>query len=99
MAIATLTQLDNCYHFADKNAEVRHRWCELVVKHSYYPGYPQVKKFLIEDQGMGIYLFGELLISQQPKQKQLVLDVLSIIDGEMDQCTLKTVQDMLEGRD
>jgi hypothetical protein len=48
---------------------------------------------------MGIYLFGELLISQQPKQKQLVLDVLSTIGGEMDQCTLKTVQDMLEGRD
>ena len=48
---------------------------------------------------MGIYLFGELLISQQPKQKQLVLDVLSIISAEMDQCTLKTVQDMLEGRD
>ncbi len=48
---------------------------------------------------MGIYLFGELLISQQPKQKQLVLDVLAVIGGEMDQCTLKTVQDMLEGRD
>lgn len=48
---------------------------------------------------MGIYLFGELLISQQPKQKQLVLDVLAIIGAEMDQCTLKTVQDMLEGRD
>lgn len=48
---------------------------------------------------MGIYLFGELLISQLPRQKQLVFDVLSIIGGEMDQCTLKTVQDMIEGRD
>ena len=48
---------------------------------------------------MGIYLFGELIISQQPKQKQLVLEVLSIIGAEMDQCTLKTVQDMLDGKD
>jgi len=30
--------------------KVRHRWCELVVKHKYVPGYGDVEKFLREDQ-------------------------------------------------
>lgn len=30
--------------------KVRHRWCELVVKHKYVPGYGDVETFLREDQ-------------------------------------------------
>lgn len=30
--------------------KVRHRWCELVVKHKYEPGYGDVERFLREDQ-------------------------------------------------
>ncbi|KAJ7424253.1 hypothetical protein BTVI_07250 [Pitangus sulphuratus] len=29
---------------------VRHRWCELVIKHKYVPGYGDVERFLREDQ-------------------------------------------------
>ena len=50
-------------------------------------------------QGMGIYLFGELIISQQPKQRALVDEVLREIGPEMDRCTYRTVKDMLEGND
>ena len=50
-------------------------------------------------QGMGIYLFGELLISGQPKQIAIVKEVLDEIGPEMDRCTYRTVQDMLLGND
>lgn len=30
--------------------KVRHRWCELVVKHKYAKAYEQVERFLQEDQ-------------------------------------------------
>lgn len=30
--------------------KVRHRWCELIVKHKYVPAYGEVEKFLREDQ-------------------------------------------------
>lgn len=30
--------------------KVRHRWCELIVKHKYVAGYADVEKFLKEDQ-------------------------------------------------
>lgn len=30
--------------------QVRHRWCELVIKHKYTKAYDQVEKFLQEDQ-------------------------------------------------
>lgn len=95
----TLRQLDKCYNLSNGNAEIRHRWCELVVKHNYTSGLPDVQKFLVEDQGMGIYLFGELIISQQPRQRALVDDVLAEIGPEMDRCTYQTVKDMLEGND
>ncbi|KAL9973834.1 hypothetical protein ACROYT_G020340 [Oculina patagonica] len=95
----TLRQLDKCYNLSNGNAEIRHRWCELVVKHNYTPGLQEVQRFLVEDQGMGIYLFGELIISQQPKQRALVDEVLKEIGPEMDRCTYRTVQDMLEGND
>lgn len=48
---------------------------------------------------MGIYLFGEMLISGQPKQISMVKEVLAEIGPEMDRCTYRTVQDMLLGND
>lgn len=30
--------------------QVRHRWCELVIKHKYTKAYNQVERFLQEDQ-------------------------------------------------
>lgn len=50
-------------------------------------------------QGMGIYLFGELIISQQSKHRALVDEVLMEIGAEMDRCTYQTVKDMLEGKE
>ena len=48
-------------------------------------------------QGMGIYLFGELLISEDRKQKELAENIFDEVKGEMDGCTYQTVYEMLNG--
>ncbi|XP_071587608.1 aminopeptidase O isoform X2 [Heliangelus exortis] len=42
--------LKKTYQLQKQDAEVRHRWCELVVKYKYVPGYGDVAKFLRDDQ-------------------------------------------------
>ena len=46
---------------------------------------------------MGIYLFGELLISEDGKQRRLANEVFEEIKNEMDGCTYQTVYEMLNG--
>ncbi|XP_027564906.1 aminopeptidase O isoform X4 [Neopelma chrysocephalum] len=46
----TLQCLERTYQLREQDAEVRHRWCELVIKHKYVPGYGDVERFLREDQ-------------------------------------------------
>ncbi|XP_069332404.1 aminopeptidase O isoform X5 [Eulemur rufifrons] len=46
----TLRSLQRTYHLHDQDAEVRHRWCELIVKHRYTAAYKSVETFLQEDQ-------------------------------------------------
>ncbi|XP_045636926.1 aminopeptidase O isoform X8 [Ursus americanus] len=47
----TLQSLERTYHLPQQDAEVRHRWCELIVKHKYTKAYKDVERFLQEDQG------------------------------------------------
>ncbi|XP_074251727.1 aminopeptidase O isoform X10 [Saimiri boliviensis] len=46
----TLQSLQRTYHLHDQDAEVRHRWCELIVKHKFTKAYNSVQSFLREDQ-------------------------------------------------
>ncbi|XP_034823678.2 aminopeptidase O isoform X6 [Pan paniscus] len=46
----TLQSLQRTYHLQDQDAEVRHRWCELIVKHKFTKAYKNVERFLQEDQ-------------------------------------------------
>lgn len=39
-----------CIFFLCFGFQVRHRWCELVVKHAYAQGYGDVEHFLVHDQ-------------------------------------------------
>uniref|UniRef100_F6YG24 Aminopeptidase O (putative) n=1 Tax=Monodelphis domestica TaxID=13616 RepID=F6YG24_MONDO len=45
-----LQSLEKKYHLREQDAEVRHRWCELVIKHKYTKAYEDVERFLQEDQ-------------------------------------------------
>ncbi|CDQ83714.1 unnamed protein product [Oncorhynchus mykiss] len=71
--------------------QVRHRWCELVVKHKYAQAYGDVEHFLIHDQAMGVYLYGELMIQEDSRQQALARRCLSLVQNEMDQSARRMV--------
>ncbi|EGW11981.1 Aminopeptidase O [Cricetulus griseus] len=77
----TLQRLQQTYGLQEQDAEVRHRWCELVVKHKYAKAYEQVERFLQEDQAMGVYLYGELMLSEDARQQQLARRCFERIRG------------------
>ncbi|XP_075267188.1 aminopeptidase O isoform X10 [Opisthocomus hoazin] len=87
--------LEKTYQLREQDAEVRHRWCELVVKHKYVPGYGDVEKFLREDQAMGVYLYGELMVNEDVKQQQLAHKCFAAAREHMDASSAKVVAEML----
>ncbi|XP_076029632.1 aminopeptidase O-like [Oratosquilla oratoria] len=84
------------YKITLKSADVRHRWCELVIKHN-YPDLEEVERFLLRDQSMGVYLYGELIISRKRIHKELAKKVFALAKDEMDENARLTVQMMLNG--
>ncbi|XP_010724120.1 aminopeptidase O-like isoform X2 [Meleagris gallopavo] len=74
---------------------VRHRWCELVVKHKYVSGYGDIEKFLREDQAMGVYLYGELMVNEDAKQQELAYKCFAAAQEQMDMSSAKVVAEML----
>uniref|UniRef100_A0A8C3CX25 Aminopeptidase O (putative) n=1 Tax=Cairina moschata TaxID=8855 RepID=A0A8C3CX25_CAIMO len=91
----TLQGLEKTYQLRDQDAEVRHRWCELVVKHKYVPAYGDVEKFLREDQAMGVYLYGELMVNEDAKQQELAYKCFAAAREQMDASSAKVVAEML----
>ncbi|XP_051715415.1 aminopeptidase O isoform X9 [Oryctolagus cuniculus] len=93
--------------------KVRHRWCELIVRHKFTAAYGQVERFLQEDQvrlvsrpraswgapssraAMGIYLYGELMVSEDARQQQLARRCFELARGRMDKSSAEVVAEML----
>lgn len=76
-------------------SQVRHRWCELVIKHKYTKAYNQVERFLLEDQAMGIYLYGELMVSEDARLQQLAHRCFELVKEHMDRASAQVVTEML----
>ncbi|ELK06678.1 Aminopeptidase O [Pteropus alecto] len=101
----TLRSLERTYHLPQQDAEVRHRWCELIVKHKYTKAYKNVERFLQEDQtlypprsspqAMGVYLYGELMVSEDARQQQLARSCFELTKEQMDRCSAQVVAEML----
>ncbi|XP_068560415.1 LOW QUALITY PROTEIN: aminopeptidase O [Cebidichthys violaceus] len=92
---ATLRALQRTYNLQNQDAEVKHRWCELVVKHAYTQAYGDVETFLVHDQAMGVYLYGELMVQEDPEQQALARRCLSLVREEIDQSALRVVEKMV----
>lgn len=60
---ATLRRLKLHYELDARNIDVRHRWCEIIMKRRLSSQYETVRNFVVRDHGCGIYLFGELLFA------------------------------------
>ncbi|XP_064090013.1 aminopeptidase O-like [Macrobrachium nipponense] len=84
------------YKITKMNADVRHRWCELVIKHSFHD-LSEVERFLLNDQSMGVYLYGELMITKRANHRKLAQKVFSTSKDLMDENTCIIVQTMLYG--
>ncbi|XP_041644567.1 aminopeptidase O [Cheilinus undulatus] len=93
--VATVRALQRTYNLQNQDAEARHRWCELVVKHAYSQAYGDVEHFLVHDQAMGVYLYGELMLQEDPKQQALARRCLSLVQEEMDQSARRVVEEMV----
>ncbi|XP_070760110.1 aminopeptidase O [Enoplosus armatus] len=95
LSVATMRTLQRTYNLQNQDAEVRHRWCELVVKHAYTQAYGDVEHFLVHDQAMGVYLYGELMVQEDPEQQALACRCLSLVKDEMDQSARRVVEEMV----
>ncbi|XP_069379742.1 aminopeptidase O isoform X2 [Paralichthys olivaceus] len=95
LSLATIRTLQRIYNPHKQDAEVRHRWCELVVKHGNTPAYGDVEHFLVHDQAMGVYLYGELMVHEDPEQQALARRCLSLVQEEMDQSARRVVEEMI----
>lgn len=95
LSVTTMRTLQRTYDLQNQDAEVRHRWCELVVKYGHTQAYGDVEHFLVHDQAMGVYLYGELMVQEDPEQQALARHCLSLISEEMDQSARRVVEEMV----
>uniref|UniRef100_A0A8C8H6K6 Aminopeptidase O n=2 Tax=Oncorhynchus TaxID=8016 RepID=A0A8C8H6K6_ONCTS len=95
LSVTSLRTIKRTYDLPKQDAEVRHRWCELVIKHKYAQAYGDVEHFLIHDQAMGVYLYGELMIQEDSRQQALARRCLSLVQNEMDQSARRVVEEMV----
>uniref|UniRef100_A0A8C9XBG3 Aminopeptidase O (putative) n=1 Tax=Sander lucioperca TaxID=283035 RepID=A0A8C9XBG3_SANLU len=95
LSTATVRALQRTYNLQNQDAEVQHRWCELVVKHAYTRAYRDVEHFLVHDQAMGVYLYGELMVQEDPEQQALARRCLSLVTEQMDQSARRVVEEMV----
>ncbi|KAM9329035.1 aminopeptidase O [Gastrophryne carolinensis] len=91
----TLQCLAKTYSLQEHDAEVRHRWCELVIKHKYTAAYKDVETFLLQDQAMGVYLYGELMLHEDARQQELAHRCFALVRDHMDVSCVKVVGEML----
>ncbi|KAM4877887.1 aminopeptidase O isoform 2-T6 [Thomomys bottae] len=91
----TLQSLQQTYNLHEQDAEVRHRWCELVIKHKYSKAYKHVERFLQEDQALGVYLYGELMVGENARQQQLAHKCFALTKEQMDRASAEVVAEML----
>ena len=91
-----LAKLDQIYQFRNCNADVQHRWCELVIMCEIKEHFPFVENFLRNQQAMGLYLYGEMAISQNKVLNAISLKVFEDLRDEFDPSTLANLTEMLK---
>ena len=77
------------------NAEVQHRWCELIVALKIKDELPFVAEFLHQNQSMGIYLYGELMLSNDKSFKKKANEVYEDLKDELDPSTRHNVESII----
>ena len=92
-----INALDEHYCFEKHAPDVQHRFAEIIVKHSHHKKLCFVETFLKLHQAMGIYLYGEMSMSQNKKIRKSVATIFEEIQSDMDPIMLLNVKEMLYG--
>ncbi|XP_061175406.1 aminopeptidase O-like [Saccostrea echinata] len=94
-----LSSLKKKYHIGTCNAEIKHRWCELIIKcrHRSSSFYKDIQDFLIDHQGMGVYLYGEMMLSGRKALINLAHKCFNQLQQSMGIDTYTAVHSMLFG--
>merc|ERR1711874_285578 len=80
----------------ETNPDVGHRWCELVVKNKFKTCYGDIRNFLTQHQGMGVYLYAELAMSRNKTLVQLANDIFIDLKYELDSNTYAVVKNIIK---
>uniref|UniRef100_A0A6I8N9I8 Peptidase M1 leukotriene A4 hydrolase/aminopeptidase C-terminal domain-containing protein n=1 Tax=Ornithorhynchus anatinus TaxID=9258 RepID=A0A6I8N9I8_ORNAN len=91
----TLRRLQQTYRLRQRDAEVVHRWCELVVKHRHVEAYGDVERFLRKHQALGVYLYAELMVGEDAKQQALARRCFRQLRRHMDPALASLVAHMI----
>ncbi|XP_060556016.1 aminopeptidase O-like [Ruditapes philippinarum] len=92
-----LQHLNKKLMLSSTNADVSHKWCELVIRHNLQEYFEDIRHFLVHHQAMGVYLFGELIISRDKAQRNLTENVFTALSDDMEDGVKKVVQSMIYG--
>ncbi|RUS73996.1 hypothetical protein EGW08_018245 [Elysia chlorotica] len=79
----------------DAAAEVQHSWCELVISRKALAWLGDVERFLTQHQAMGVYLYGELMISENGRFQALAHKVFQRLRPCMAENQRLAVEEML----
>ena len=93
----TMRRMEEVFRF-DKgaNADVLHRWCELIVSSSHRPLLTVVLDFLRQHQAMGVYLYGEMLSPSSPRWlAKAAREVFAELEQDMDPSLARSIRDMM----
>ena len=90
-----MTTLYEYYEIEKRNCEVQHSWCELIIKHHYKPGLDFVRAFLNREFAMGVYIYGELIISPYKLWNKLALEVFDEVKDVLDTNTRSYIREMI----
>lgn len=96
--LIALSCLKNKYNIDNCNAEVKHRWCELVIKCKQGNKFNKdIQSFLLDHQGMGVYLYGEMMLSRRKVLIDLAHKCFQQLQHSMSTDNYNTVHSMLFG--
>ena len=95
MSSKTLNHMDTVYEFQHQSPDVQHRFAELIIKHRFIEKLSFVADFLKNHQSMGIYLYGEMKLSNVKQIKTVAMQTFDELKDEMDPTMAVNVKEML----
>ncbi|BFZ17102.1 hypothetical protein BsWGS_20141 [Bradybaena similaris] len=90
-----LTAIREAHKVEEANAEVKHSWCDLVIHRKATKWMSDVEDFLLHHQALGVYLYGELLISRCKRLQALAHRCYNKVQADMPEGPKTVLQTML----